>query len=106
MKKNAIHQSLPLLVLGLSLVTASAHAEFGKLRFGCQVTTTSDKQGYISVRAHSKEDAIAAAGRAQDVPTRLGTREPAKAVVQCVPLPGGRFTDTGFQTWVDEVLAQ
>lgn len=104
MKQNAIRWSMPLLVLGLSLVTASAQAEYGKLRFGCQVTTTTDKQGYISVRAHSKEDAIAAAGRAQDVSTRLDTREPAKEVVECVPIPGGRFTDAGFQTWVDEVL--
>lgn len=106
MKKTAIRQSMPLLVLGLSLLAASAQAEYGKLRFGCHITTSTGKQGYISVRAHSKEDAIAAAGRAQDVPTRLDTREPAKDVVECVQIPGGRFTDVGFQTWVDEVLPQ
>ncbi len=104
MKQNALRQIVPLLVLGLSLTAASAQAEYGKLRFGCQVTTKTDKQGYISVRAHSKEDAIAAAGRAKDVPTRLGTSEPVKAVVECVPIPGGRFADADFQTWVDELL--
>lgn len=104
MKKTAIRQSMPLLVLGLSLVAASAHAELGKLRFGCQVTTTTNQQGYISVRADSKEEAIAMAGRAQAVSTRLETREPAKDVVECVPIPGGRFSDAAFQDWVEEVL--
>jgi hypothetical protein len=105
MKQNAISRTTALLVvLALPWVSASAQAEYGKLRFGCQVTTTGEKQGYISVRAHTKEDAVAAAGRVQKVPTRLGTQEPVKAVVECVQIPGGRFTDTGFQTWVDEVL--
>lgn len=107
MKHTAIHRSMTLLVLGFSLLATAARAEgYGDLRFGCQVTTTTDKQGYISIRAHSKEKAIAAAGRAQDVATRLGTREPAKEVVECVPIPGGHFTDAGFQIWVDEVLPQ
>lgn len=107
MKQTAIHRSMTLLVLGLSLMATSAQADdYGDLRFGCHVTTTTDKQGYISIRAHSKEKAIAAAGRAQDVATRLGTREPTKEVVECVPIPGGHFTDAGFHIWVDEVLPQ
>ena len=106
MKQNAIRRAMPLLVFGMSLMAASVQAEYGKMRFGCQVTTTTDKQGYISIRAHSQEKAIAAAGRARDVATRLGTREPVKAVVECVPIAGGRFRDAGFQTWVDEVLPQ
>ena len=104
MKQNALRQIVPLLVLGLSLTAASAQAEYGKLRFGCQVITKTDKQGYISVRAHLKQDAIAAAGRAKVAPTRLGTSEPVKAVVECFPIPGGRLADAGFQTWVDELL--
>jgi len=104
MKHAAIGKAIPLLVLGVALVTSSAQAQFGKLRFGCQVITTTEKQGYVSVRAHSKEDALAAAGRAQDAPTRLGTWEPVKEVVECVSIPGGHFRDAGFQTWVDEGL--
>jgi hypothetical protein len=104
MRHNAVRRSIPLLILGLSVITAGAQARLGEERFGCQVTTSTDKQGYVSVRADTHEDAVAMAGRAQTAITRLDTREPVREVVQCVLLPDEKFTDAGFQVWVDEVL--
>ncbi|MEZ5573473.1 MAG: hypothetical protein R3E64_15855 [Halioglobus sp.] len=105
MKHNAIrHYSMPLLVLGASLIASAVHAGLGEHRYGCQVITAHDQQGYISVRANSLEEGKAMANRTTDVPTRAQTRDAVKEVVQCVELPNGRFTDSDFQKWVDEVL--
>ena len=104
MSHNAIRRSIPLLVLGFSLAAGTVQARLGDERFSCQITTITDKQGYVSVRADTHDEAVAMAGRAQTAITRLDTREPVREVVQCVLLPDEKFTDTGFQVWVDEVL--
>jgi hypothetical protein len=105
MKHRAIRRAMPLAMLGLSLFCTTAQAiDTGKNRYQCQVTTVNNLQGYVGVMSDTLQGAIAMAGRFKEAVTRLDTKEAVKQVVQCVQWPNGKFTDAGFQVWVDEVL--
>jgi len=107
MKYYAKGRTIPLLLLGLSLVAVSSQAQIEQInnkRYDCQVTTIEDQQGYVAVLAESMEAATALARHAQEAFTRLGTREPVKAVIECIERPDGRFSDVSFQSWVNDVL--
>lgn len=105
MRNHVMRRAIPLVILGISVLTTPAQAvDKGTNRYDCQVTTVNDLQGYVGVFSDTLEGAVARAGRAKQAATRMETHEPVKAVVQCVQWPDGKFTDVGFQTWVDEVL--
>jgi transcription elongation GreA/GreB family factor len=104
--KTLIHSFFKaLLVLAsISILTATVHAaEFGDNRYACQVITVKDRQGFLMVRMDTLEEALAAAARAQDAQTQSDTREPVKAVVQCVDYPDGRFADAKFQASIERL---
>lgn len=68
----------------------------------CRVQTNSDRVGVVLVQA---DDAAIASNVASAVnATRLdGVAEQVKTVVECIPFPQERFSDTALQAFVDSM---
>jgi hypothetical protein len=68
----------------------------------CRVLTNSDRVGVVFVQA---DDAATASNVASAVnATRLdGVAEQVKTVVECIPFPQERFSDTALQAFVDSM---
>lgn len=92
-------------IAGATLLLASAaHARDNDRRFtyACEVQTQAGVAGLVMVQANTMEDARASANRAQ-AHTMSGERSPAMALVECIETPEGRFRDSQFQRFYEQL---
>lgn len=88
---------------GLALAsTAPALPPLPEKTFDCQVLATSGTHGLVTVQAASERRALVVAkgSMAWDMRSR---RAPVQSVIECVEMPGGRFKDSSFQRFVEQL---
>lgn len=103
--RNTTSKYRAVLVAGAALVLAgAAGARDNERRFtyACEVHTQSGIAGLVMVQANTIEDARTSAARAS-ARTLSGEHSPAMSVVECIETPEGRFRDSQFQRFYDEM---
>ena len=90
-----------LAALLLAFAGVNAQATDRKYTYACEVMTQAGVSGLV-IQADSMEDAQAAALRAEAL-TIGGERSPAMSLVQCIETPQGRFSDSQFQRFYEEL---
>jgi len=93
---------LPAAFLLAALFASSAQAALPENSFACQVETRENGHGLVRVQAHTMQAARRIALES-DALTRDGKRAQATALVQCVEVPKGKFSDLQFQYFYENV---
>ena len=92
-----------LVILVAAMFSIAGHAALPENSFACQVETRNSGHALVRVQAHTMQAARKIALESEDALTLDRRRAPATALVQCVEAPGGRFADTRFQIFYENV---
>ncbi|MCB1841790.1 MAG: hypothetical protein KDI09_02415 [Halioglobus sp.] len=98
-KNRALLACTGILVMLSSLGTQATDRKF---TYACEVLTQAGVSGLVLIQADNMQDAQAAAVKAEAI-TIGGQTSPAMSVVQCIETPKGRFTDSQFQRFYEEL---
>lgn len=100
----ATNNKVLLACTGLLVMLASlnAHATDRKFTYACEVMTQAGVSGLVLIQADNMQDAQRAALKAEAI-TIAGETSLAMSLVQCIKTPEGRFTDSQFQRFYEEL---
>ena len=89
-------------ILAAAIFSAPAYTALPDNSYACQVETKNSGPGLVAVQAHSSKAARKLALQF-DALTRNGTRARPTALVECIKAPEGRFSDSTFQYFYENL---